>query len=118
VVAQHSGELARVVQHGRGGVRHDEPAKPRAGRLVVGQETAVVADERVRHDHHLSRIGRVGADLLVARLAGVDDEVATGRNRRPEGHALEDRAVLERQERRPGVADAGIDDRACARIRR
>src|SRR4029078_4280515 len=60
----------------------------------------------------------VGADLLVAGLAGVDDEVAAARDRRPEGDPREDRAVLQRQHCRPEVADPGIDDRAAARCRR
>ena len=118
VVAQEPRELTGVVEHGRGRVRDDEPAKPWPRRLVVGEEPAVIADQRVGHDDDLARIGRVGADLLVARLAGVDDEVAAGRDRRPERHALEDGAVLQREEGRPGIADARVDDRARARAGR
>src|SRR6185503_18531586 len=70
----------------------------------------VVPDEGVRHHHDLAGVGRVRADLLVARLARVDDEVATGGHGRTERHAREDRAILERQERRTEVADARIDD--------
>src|SRR4029077_18137965 len=42
-------------------------------------------------------------------------EVASGALAGSERDAREDRAVLEREERRPGVADARIDDRARAR---
>ena len=47
-------------------------------------EPPVVADERIGHDHDLPRVRGVGADLLVAGLAGVDDQVAAGRDRRTE----------------------------------
>ena len=43
---------------------------------------AVVADQRVGHDDDLAGVRRVGADLLVAGLRGVDDEVAAGGDRR------------------------------------
>ncbi len=78
---------------------------------------SVVADQRVGHDHDLAGIGRVRADLLVAGLAGVDDEVAARGQRSPEGDAGEHRAVLEREERRAEAPDPGIDDGARARRR-
>ena len=59
----------------------------------------------------------VGADLLVAGLARVDDEVATARDRRPERDPGEDRPVLERQQRRTQIADARVDDRGGSRRR-
>ena len=76
VVAQQRRELAGVVEDGRGGVRDDERPQPGPDRLVVVGQAAVVADERIGHDDDLAGIGGVGADLLVAGLAGVDDEVA------------------------------------------
>ena len=112
VVAQERRELAGIVEHGRGGVRDDERAEPRPDRLVVVGEPAVVADERVGHDDDLAGVRGVGADLLVAGLARVDDEVAAGRDGRPERDAGEDRPVLERQQRRTEVADPRIDDGA------
>ena len=112
VVAQERGELAGVVEDGGRGVGDDERPQPRPDRLVVVDEPAVVADERVGHDHDLAGVRGVGADLLVAGLARVDDEVAAGGDRRPEGDAREDRAVLERQQRRPEVADPRVDDGA------
>ena len=75
-------------------------------------EPAVVADERVGHDHDLAGIRGVGADLLVAGLAGVDDEVPAGGHRGTEGDAREDRPVLQRQQRRAQVPDPRIDDGA------
>ena len=116
-VPQQRGQLARVVEDGGGGVGDDERPQPRADRLVVGGESAVVADERIRHDHDLAGVGGVRADLLVAGLAGVDHEVAAGGHRRPERDAGEDGAVLQRQQRRPEVADPGIDDGRGARQR-
>ena len=47
-------------------------------------EAAVVADQRVGHDHDLAGVRGIGADLLVAGLARVDDEVAARRDGRPE----------------------------------
>ncbi len=114
VVAQQRGELSRIGQDGRGRVRDDERTKPWLDRLVVVRQPAVVPDQRVGHDHDLARIRGVGADLLVAGLARIDDEVAAGGDRRPERHAREDGAVLEGQERRPEIADPGIDDRTGA----
>src|SRR3989304_6335750 len=54
----------------------------------------------------------VHAALLIARLARVDNEVATGRHGRSEGDAGEDRAVLEGQHSRPEVPDSRGDDGA------
>ena len=116
-VAQQRRELACVVEHGGGRVRDDEGPEPRSERLVVGGEPAVVADERVGHDHDLAGIGRVRADLLVAGLAGVHDQVAAGLDRGPERDAGEHRPVLQRQQRRSQVADPGIDDGRGARQR-
>ena len=111
-IAQERGQLARVLEHGRGRVGDDQRPQPRPDRLVVVDQAAIVADEGIGHDHDLAGVGRVGADLLVAGLAGVDDEVAAGRDRRAEGHSREDRPILERQQRRTQVADPRIDDRA------
>ena len=61
---------------------------------------AVVADQRVGHDDDLAGVRGVGADLLVAGLRGVDDEVAAGRVGGPERDPREDGAVLEREQRR------------------
>ena len=112
VVAEECRELAGVIEHGRRGVGDDERPEPRMDRLVVVREAAVVADERVGHDHDLAGIRGVGADLLIARLAGVDDEVAAGCDRGAEGDAREDRPILEREQRRTEIADPRIDDGA------
>ena len=111
VVAQQRRELAGVLEDGGRRVGDDQGPEPRPERLVVGGEPAVVADERIGHDDDLAGVRRVGADLLVAGLARVDDEVAAGRHRGPERDAREDRPVLQRQQRRPEVADPRIDDR-------
>ena len=82
------------------------------------REPAVVADQRVGHHDDLAGVRGIGRDLLVAGLRGVDDEVAARGDRGAERDAREDRAVLEREERGPGVADAGIDERVGAGQRR
>ena len=112
VIAQEPGELAGVLQNGGRGIGDDEGSEPRPARLVVCHESAVVADERVGHDDDLARVGGVGADLLVAGLARVHDEIATRRDRGAEGDAREDRAVLQCQQRRSQIADPRIDHRA------
>ena len=116
-IAQERRELARAVQHRGRGVGHDECPQPRADRLVVIGQAAVVADQGVRHDHDLARVRGVGADLLVAGLARVDDEVAAGGDRGSEGDAREHRTVLEGQQGRSEVPDPWVDDRARARRR-
>ena len=85
--------------------------------LVVGDEAPVVADEGIGHDHDLAGVRGVRADLLVAGLTRIHDEVATGADRCPERDAGKDGAVLEGQEGRPEVPDARVDDRARARRR-
>ncbi len=109
VIAQEPRELLRILQHGGRGVGDDEPAQPRAARLVVGGDPTVVADQRVRHHDDLAGIRGVGADLLVAGLARVDDEVPARRHVGPEGDAFEDGAVLEREQGRAEVTDARVD---------
>ena len=99
VGAEQVGDLPRPAHHGRGGVGDDERAQPRPLRLIVLHQAAVVPDQRVGHHHHLAGVRRVGADLLVAGLAGVRDEIAPGRDRCPERHAGEDHPVLQRDER-------------------
>ena len=96
---------------------HERP-QPRLIGLVVVREPAVVADQRIGHDHDLAGVRGVGADLLVAGLAGVDDEVAAGRDGRPERDAREDGAVLQRQQRRTQVADPRDRRRRSAGVRR
>ena len=110
--AKQRSELKRIVNHGGGCIGHDESAKPWAHRLVIGKETAVVADQGVRHDHDLARVRRIGADLLVAGLASIDDEVAPGRYGSTERDTGDERAVLERQESWAEITDARIDHRA------
>ena len=86
--------------------------------LVVVDEAAVVADERVGHDHDLAGVRGVRADLLVAGLARVDDEVAAGARgaprRRCRGRSLPSSRARSAGPRSPM---RGIDDRAGARQR-
>ena len=113
--AQERRQLARLLGDRRGRGRDDERPQPGALGLVVGADPPVVADERVGHDDDLAGVRGVGADLLVAGLAGVHDEVAAGRDVGPEGDPAEDRPVLEGQQGRPAGADAGVDDEARVR---
>ena len=66
----------------------------RLGGIVTA---AVVADERIGHHHHLSRVGRIGDHLLVAAHAGVEDHLAVLRTlqRRAEEGALVRRTGFE-----------------------
>ncbi len=114
---QERRDLADVVEHGGRGVGDGERPEPRPDRLIVLDQPAVVPDQRVRHDHDLTGVRRVGADLLVAGLRRVDDEVAAGGIGRPEGDPRKDGPVLQREERRPKVADARVDDRAGPGLR-
>ena len=110
--AQERCELPGVLEDRGGRVGHDEAAEPGLRRLVVVPKTAVVADERVGHDDDLAGVRGIGADLLVAGLRGVDDEVAARRDGRSEGDAWKHRPVLQREQRRPEMADPRVDDRA------
>jgi hypothetical protein len=49
---------------------------------------------------------------LVAGLARIDDQVTAGRDIGSERDAGKDRAIFEREQSRPEVADPRIDDRA------
>ncbi len=89
VVAEEWTQLAGIIEDRRRRVGDDERPEPGRTRLVLVQQPAVVADQRVGHDHDLARVRGVGADLLVAGLARVDDEVAAGRDGRTEGDARE-----------------------------
>ena len=118
VGAQEGCQLPRIVEDRGRGIGHDEPPEPRLHRLVVVDQAAVVADQRVGHDHDLARVRRVGTDLLVAGLARVHHEIAARRDGRPECDAAEDRAVLERQQCRTQVTDPWIDDGGGSDMRR
>jgi hypothetical protein len=72
---------------------------PRASALGVLVGDAVVADERVRHDHDLSRVRRIGEDLVVPGHRRVEHEISARLARRAGGEALEHEAVLEGQPR-------------------
>ncbi len=102
-------DLASSPKHAGRGVPDDQAAQPGPLRLIVVGETAVIPDEREGHDHHLTRVAGVGADLLVAGLGSVDHEVTPTGDRRTEGQAPVDHAILERQQARPAAADAGVD---------
>ena len=82
--------------------------QPGALGLVVGANPSVVADQRIGHDHDLAGVRGVGADLLVAGLAGVHDKVAARRDVGAEGDPREDGAVLQGEEGRPVGPDARI----------
>ena len=53
---EERGELANVVEDGGRGVRDDECPKPRPEGLVVVDDPAVVADQRVGHDDRLAGV--------------------------------------------------------------
>ena len=109
--AQEVHDLAGPPEDPGGRVADDQPGQPGALRLVVIGVAPMVADQRIGHDDDLAGVRGVGADLLVAGLGRVDDEIAAVGHGCPEGDAMEDRAVLERQEARAERADPRIDDR-------
>jgi hypothetical protein len=86
--------------------------------LIVGVDPPVVADERVRHHDDLAGVRGIRADLLVASLARVHDEVATRRDVRSKCDPAEDGSVLEGEEGRPAGPDARVDHEAGVRRRR
>ena len=112
LAAEQRRELADVVDDGGRRVRDDERPEPRPDGLVVVGDAPVVADQRVGHHDDLAGVRGIGADLLVAGLRGVDDEVAAGRRVGPERDPGEHRPVLERQQRRTALAHPRVDDRA------
>ena len=71
----------------------------------------MVTDQRIRHDNQLAGIRRIGADLLVAGLAGVNDEISTGARRSAERDTGKGRAVGEREERGAVMPDPRVDHR-------
>ena len=77
----------------------DDGPGVRPGRLVARRIDAVVADQREGEGDHLAGVRGIGDDLLVARHAGVEDELAADRAPTDQGLAGERRAVLEDDER-------------------
>ncbi len=106
--AQDVHDLARPAEHRRGGMPHHQAAQPGSLRLVVSREAAVVADQRISHDHDLARVRRIGTDLLVARLAGIDHQVPARLDGRAERGAVKDGAILQCQQGRPVGADTRV----------
>ncbi len=78
--------------------------------MIVVSEAAVVADEREGHDHDLTGIAGIGADLLIAGLRCIHDQIATATVGSAKGDATEDGSVLERKQAWAVAADPGVDD--------
>ncbi len=117
-LSEHRGQLPGIVEHGGRGVGDDQTSQPGPLGLVVETDPAIVADERIGHDHELTRVRGIRGDLLVAGLARVHHEVALAGAARPKGDAGKDAAILEGQQSRPEIADTRIDYGARARQRR
>ena len=75
----------------------DEARRLRALGLLVALVDAVVADFADREGDELAGVGRVGEDLLVAGVGGVEDNLAQGLALGTHGEAFEDVAGGERQ---------------------
>ena len=73
--------------------------RPRPDGLIVRAVHAVIADERIRHHDALSRIGRVGQDLLVAGHGGVEHHLAHPVSRSADALPVKDRAVAQNEGR-------------------
>ena len=110
-VAQKCNQLLGRLQDGGRGVTDNEPGQPRPDRLVVALQPAVVADQRIGHDNDLAGVRRVGADLLVAGLRGVHHQVAATARGRAKTDAAYDRAIGQREQRRPVAPDPRVDYR-------
>src|SRR2546423_2711318 len=101
VDARERGDAAAVqpVRPGRTTrLPHDDA--PRVGllRLRATRRDAVVPDHRCGEADELSRVARVGDDLLVARHRRREDRLAECVRRRTDALAAEDLAVLEHEE--------------------
>src|SRR6185503_15006466 len=97
---------------------HDEAAYPGLPRLDVLAIHADVPDLGIGHGDELPVVRWVRQDLLIARHAGVEDELADGLARGAEGLAVEDRAVGECQDcgtpAHAGVASSAAAERSGA----
>jgi hypothetical protein len=99
--------LGTMVAVAPGQVANDHTATERSRRLEVGVVRSVVTDVRVREGDDLTRVGRIGHDLLVPSENRVEDHLTAGDASRwigTEQLALERAAVGEHQ---PCFADHG-----------
>ena len=94
---EHLVERARVAEIGGDVVvlADDHAPDGRELGLVVLLGRAVVADQRIGHDHRLVGVRRVGDDLLVAHHRGVEDDLVDRLPVGPEAVAVELAAVFE-----------------------
>ncbi len=83
----------------------DQRPGPRARGLQEPWPHAVIADQRIRHHHHLPGIRGVREHLLVPGHAGVEDHLALSVSRPAAALALEHKAVFQRKNQ--GICHAG-----------
>ena len=76
---------------------YDEPSDLGHRGLPILDVHAIVADQRVRHGDELTRVGRIGQNLLIARHARVEDHFAKGQARSAKEGSVETASVLEKQ---------------------
>ncbi len=76
------GAIRRGVSDSLGELPDDQRTAVHPAGLGVVVPHPVVPDQRVGHDHHLARVRRIGADLLIPGHAGVEDDLT--RRRRAE----------------------------------
>ena len=100
--------LSRL-EDGGGGMANNEASQPRPDRLVVAFQPPVVADQRIGHDHDLAGVGGIRADFLVARLGGVDDEIAATTDRCAKRHTAQHHSVGKRKQGWAMAADARVN---------
>ena len=110
MLPQQRCQLRRVFRDRCGRVSNDETAQPGSRRLIVRDQTTVVSNQGIRHQHDLTRIARVGADLLVARLTRVDHKVATGGDRCTPSNTWKDAPIFKGEECWSVIANARVNN--------
>ena len=78
ILLHHFGERLGIAEVARtvAVFPHDHAADGRRARFIVFVGNAVVADQRIRHDHRLIGVGGVGQDLLIAHHGCVEHNFA------------------------------------------
>ena len=93
------GFLRAPIAGDRRKVAHSQTLDEGPHRLAIAAVSAVVPDLRIRENHDLTGVGRIREDFLVSGDRGVEDDLARPFPRRTKCEALEDRSVLQGEDR-------------------